>query len=209
VGFAALPARAADFWSNLDLLGQVRESYQDRETEAPTNLYADLGINHLWHASETEAYFRLEQDLASSQNTSDFYAGYARVPNLLPRPTSFRGSGVETVGAVDIHYAMAPYLLQPDQALVMEGRLPRCGFANVALWNMHMQTLEYRARRTSLNRAQMRLGDDGSFRVLVAHRDPGGADWIDTEGHPIGIVFWRILLPEEEPGEIGCRVVEI
>ena len=84
VGFTALPAGAADFWSNLDLLGQVRESYQDRETEAPTNIYADLGINHLWHASETEAYFRLEQDLASSQNTSDFYAGYARVPNVLP-----------------------------------------------------------------------------------------------------------------------------
>jgi hypothetical protein len=133
----------------------------------------------------------------------------SRVPNVLPQPTGFRGSGIETVGAVDIHYAMAPYLLQPDQALVMEGRLPRCGFANVALWNMHMQTLEYRARRTSLNRAQMHLGADGAFRVLVAHRDPGEADWIDADGHPIGIVFWRILLPEEEPGEIRCRVIEL
>ncbi|MFN8643054.1 MAG: hypothetical protein U0802_15890 [Candidatus Binatia bacterium] len=80
----ALPARAADFWANLDLLGQVRESYQTRETEAPTNLYSNLGLSHLWHASETEAYFRLEQDLASDQNASDFYAGYARVPNALP-----------------------------------------------------------------------------------------------------------------------------
>jgi hypothetical protein len=77
-------------------------------------------------------------------------------PERPPKPASFRASGVETVGAVDIHYAMAPYLLQPDQALVMQGRLPRCSFANVVLWNMHMQTLDYRFRRTSLNRAQMR-----------------------------------------------------
>lgn len=133
----------------------------------------------------------------------------SRVPNVLPRPTSFRTAGVETLGAVDIHYAMAPFLLQPDQALVMEGRLPPCGFANVVLWNMHMQTLEYRQRRTSLNRAQMRLGADGAFRVVIAHRDPGAPNWLDTEGHPIGVVFWRILLPEAPCEEIRCQVVEL
>ena len=137
------------------------------------------------------------------------YPFVSRVPNVLPKPSSFRAAEVETVGAVDIHYAMAPYLLQPDQALVMEGRLPACGFANVALWNMHMQTLEYRGHRTSLNRAQMRFNPDGSFRVVVAHRDPGEANWIDTEGHPLGIVFWRILLPETEPDEIRCSVIEL
>jgi hypothetical protein len=132
----------------------------------------------------------------------------SRVPNVLPKPVSFRGSGIDTVGAVDIHYAMAPYLLQPDQALVMEGRLPPCRFANVALWNMYMQTLEYRFRRTSLNRAQMRLAGDGAFRVVVAHTDPGVSNWIDTEGHALGVVFWRILLPEMEPDEIRCTVVD-
>ena len=92
VGLAALPARAADLWGNLDLLGQVRESYQDRDTEAPVDLYSDVGINHLWHASETEAYFRLEQNLADgNDNTSDFYAGYARVPNALPGVTATGG----------------------------------------------------------------------------------------------------------------------
>ena len=137
------------------------------------------------------------------------YAFVSRVPNVLPKPASFRTSGVDTLGAVDIHYAMAPYLLQPDQTLVMEGRLPPCGFANVVLWNMHMQTLEYRFRRTSLNRAQMHFETDGSFRVVMAHRDPGAPNWLDTVGHPLGIIFWRILLPEEEPGEIRCTVGEL
>ena len=137
------------------------------------------------------------------------HAFVSRVPNVLPKPASFRGSGVETVGAVDIHYAMAPYLLQPDQALVMTGRLPPCRFANVVLWNMHMQTLDYRFRRTSLNRPQLRFEPDGSFRVAVASRDPGLPNWLDTEGHGLGIVFWRILLPEAEPGEIACAVEAI
>ena len=137
------------------------------------------------------------------------YSFVSRIPNVLPRPASFRASGTATLGAVDIHYAMAPYLLQPDEALVMEGRLPSCRFANVMLWNMHMQTLEYRFHQTSLNRRQMSLSPDGAFRLVIAHRDPGVRDWLDTEGHRLGTVFWRILLPESEPDEIRCSVVKL
>lgn len=133
----------------------------------------------------------------------------SRVPNVLPRPTGFRQAGVSTLGAVDIHYAMAPYLLQPDDALVMTGTLPACRFANVMLWNMHMQTLEYRFRRTSLNRAQMRLEPDGSFRIVIAHRDPGVPNWLDPEGHMLGTIFWRILLPETDAGDIVCTVMPV
>jgi hypothetical protein len=137
------------------------------------------------------------------------YPFVSRVPNVLPRPASFGDSGVAAWGAVDIHYAMAPFLLQPDQMLVMEGRLPPCRFANVMLWNMHLQTLEYRFRRTSLNRAQMRLAADGGFRIAVAHRDPGVPNWLDTEGHVLGLIFWRFVLPESEPGDIACTVLPL
>jgi len=133
----------------------------------------------------------------------------SRVPNVLPRPASFGSSGVAAWGAVDIHYAMAPYLLQSDEALVMEGRLPACRFANVMLWNMHMQTLEYRFHRTSLNRKQMTLGPDGSFRIVIAHRNPGVPNWLDTEGHILGTIFWRFLLPESPPEDIRCSVCKV
>jgi hypothetical protein len=42
--------------------------------------------------------------------------------------------------------------LKPDEALVIEGRLPRCTFANLVLWKRWMQSLEFRSRRVSLNR---------------------------------------------------------
>ena len=78
------PARGADFWSDLYLLGQVRDDYQTRETSAPADLYGNIGAANLWHSSHAETFFRLEQDLATGDNATDFYAGYAQVPNVLP-----------------------------------------------------------------------------------------------------------------------------
>ena len=97
----------------------------------------------------------------------------------------------------------------PDQALVMRGRFPRCRFSNVVLWNHRLQTPPYRYRRVSLNRNQIEYERDGSFKIVVAHRDPGVPNWIDAAGLPTGMVFWRFLLPEEQVPPIQAEVVDI
>jgi len=130
-------------------------------------------------------------------------------PNVLPVPFSFRDSGLAVPGAADIFYALATWELDPGQALVMTGVLPRCPFANVMLWNRHMQTLEYRARRSSLNMSQIQVEPDGSYRIVIAHEDPGVANWLDCEGHRQGTIFWRFLLPETDPGRTQCQLVAI
>jgi hypothetical protein len=99
--------------------------------------------------------------------------------------------------AADNAYLQTRYELDPDQALVMRGRFPRCRFANVVIWNHRLQTPPYRHRRVSLNRNQIRYQQDGSFEVVVAHRDPGVPNWIDAAGLRTGMIFWRFLLPEE------------
>ncbi len=129
--------------------------------------------------------------------------------NVLPVPFSFRDSGLPVPGAADIFYALATWDLDPDQALVMTGVLPSCPFANVMLWNRHMQTLEYRARRSSLNVSQIELEADGTYRIVIAHQDPGVANWLDCDGHRRGTIFWRFLLPETDPGRTECQVVPI
>lgn len=133
----------------------------------------------------------------------------AKEPNTLPTPYSFRDSGLPVPGAADIHYSLGRWQLGPDEALVITGTLPRCAFANVMLWNAHMQTLEYRARGSSLNQAQLALEDDGGFRIVIAHADPGSPNWLDCEGHEHGTIFWRLLLPEEDPGPLDCQVVPL
>ena len=130
-------------------------------------------------------------------------------PNELGEPMVFRMAGSDSWGAVDIAYSMGPFLLEVDQALVIEGRFPRCAFANLVLWNKQLAAFEYRDRRISLNRAQTRQEPDGSYRMVVAHRDPGVPNWLDTEGHREGMLFWRFLLPEEKPEKPRCRVVPV
>ncbi len=111
--------------------------------------------------------------------------------------------------AKDIDYRQTIYELDADQALVMRGRFPRCRFANVVLWNHRLQTPPYRYRQVSLNRRQVRYERDGSFKVVVAHRDPGVPNWIDPAGVRSGMIFWRFLLPEEEVPPIEAEVVNV
>lgn len=131
------------------------------------------------------------------------------VPNELPTPFSFRDSGLPVPGAADIFYAMGRWDLAEGQALVMTGTLPEAPFANVMLWNVHMQTLEYRDRQSALNLAQIQLEDDGTYKIVVADTDPGHPNWLDTGGHAKGTVFWRFLLPETDPPKPHCEVVEL
>jgi hypothetical protein len=126
------------------------------------------------------------------------------VPNQFPQPVK---PGDFAFAAADAAYSMAPYLLGPEQALEIRGRWPVCRCANVSLWNRHMQTYDYANRQVSRNRKQTTLEPDGSFRMILAHRDPGLPNWIDTEGRPFGLVFWRFMLPEGPIETPRARVV--
>jgi hypothetical protein len=70
--------------ADLSTFGQVREGDQTRKTEAPSYLYGDLGLNRLPHGGELGGVFQLGRDLGADDGTSDFYAGFARVPALGP-----------------------------------------------------------------------------------------------------------------------------
>jgi hypothetical protein len=111
--------------------------------------------------------------------------------------------------AKDVDYRQTRYELDPDQALIMRGRFPRCRFANVVLWNHRLQTPPYRHRRVSLNRRQVRYETDGSFEIVMAHRDPGVPNWVDAAGLRTGMIFWRFLLPEEPVRPIETELVDV
>jgi Protein of unknown function (DUF1214) len=123
----------------------------------------------------------------------DAPAFVSRDPHVFPPPVR---PGAHALAAADAAYSMAPYLLGPDDALVMTLRWPACRCANVSLWNRQLQTFDYLRGRVSLNRAQAVADDDGTVRIVIAHRDPGVPNWLTTEGRPFGLVFWRFMLPE-------------
>lgn len=127
------------------------------------------------------------------------------MPNEFPKPVLPDDLGL---AAADAHYSMAPYYLAPDEALIMTGRWPTACFANVCLWNRFQQTFDYRNHQTSLNRAQTELEADGSFRIVLAHQDPGVNNWISTEGRALGLVFWRFMLAEGDIETPQAKVVK-
>jgi hypothetical protein len=128
------------------------------------------------------------------------------IPNAFRAPETPQGIGY---AATDAKYSMAPYVLGPDEALVITGRWPEAAFGNVCLWTRYMQTYDYAHRPVSRNRANTALEPDGSFRMVVAHEDPGLPNWLDTEGRSFGIVFWRFFLPTGDVETPKAEVVKV
>ena len=127
-------------------------------------------------------------------------------PNDFPTPVPPGDFGLS---AFDAHYSMAPFFINHDEALVITGRWPDCRFGNVCLWNRFQQTLDYTRRAASLNRAQTVLEEDGSFRMILAHENPGLPNWLDTEGNLFGLVFWRFFLAQGEVETPRATVVKL
>jgi hypothetical protein len=129
-------------------------------------------------------------------------------PNVLLPPTPW-SPAAPGWGTPDNIYSLGAFALDPDEALIVEGRPPRCTYWGVQLWNRYMQSLDYRYHRVSINGTQAEFEPDGSFRVAIAGRDPGFTNWLDTAGHREGLFFCRWLQAEELPQPLATRVVKL
>lgn len=122
-----------------------------------------------------------------------------RADDARRRPNQFvHISGHGVYGTPDASYVVCWYSLGPDEALVVDVRPPRCRYWGVHLANRWGQSLDHRTRTTSLNVASAvaSASGDGSVLIVVAPDDPGGANWLDTAGHPEGWVLFRWLLAD-------------
>lgn len=138
--------------------------------------------------------------------------------NVCPIPTPFDPNTVQapyvqqavTYGwaAPDVAYALGRWELASDEALVIEGRSPDCAFWNLCLWNAFLCTYDYRYERCTLNGGQVRHEADGSWRIVIAGRDPGHPNWVSTAGHAQGLLWFRWFLPAEVPARPTARVVK-
>ncbi len=144
-----------------------------------------------------------------TMNNDNSPSWVSRVPNQFVPPKKDDSHEAITYAARDNVYSMAPFVLGPQQALLIRGRFPQCRFSNVVLFNRFLQTLDYEERSVSLNRAQTVLDEDGNFEMIVAHRDPGRPNWLDTEGRPYGIMFWRFQLPEGDIPPLETEVITL
>jgi hypothetical protein len=111
--------------------------------------------------------------------------------------------------AGDAAYAMGRFELADDQALVIEGTSPGCVFWNVCLWNPFLHTYNYDYDQVTRNGHQLGTPNGGPFTLVVSARDPGHPNWLATQGHAQGLLWFRWFLPDATPDRPTVRVVPI
>lgn len=105
-------------------------------------------------------------------------------------------------------YGIGNFVCAPDEAVILEFTPPICRHWSVSLANWYWESLDYATRQTSLNGHQAALDRDGVFRGVIAHADPGVANWLDTSGLTTGTLTARFLLADAAPA-ISFRAVPL
>lgn len=122
-------------------------------------------------------------------------------PLLVADPSELRAAGIinrlvpKTLNRgflVGQTYYHGAYDLGEGDALLIEVKVPaQCRYWSIILTNHLYVTTDWSNNQSSLNDAQARLDRDGMLRVVVSAQDPGVPNWIDTAGHPQGLIQGR------------------
>jgi hypothetical protein len=97
-------------------------------------------------------------------------------------------------------YYEGPYELADDEALIIEAKLPAvCPYRSLILTNEIYETTDWYNNHSSLNGSQDLPDADGVLRIVVSARDPGVPNWLDTAGHPRGLIQGRWTDCDSQP----------
>ena len=88
------------------------------------------------------------------------------------------------------------YELKDDEALIIEVPQVDVVYSNIQMSSLWAESLVYSARTTSFNDYQAHLHADGTYRYVIALKDPGVPNWLDATGFPSGGIFMRWQSPD-------------
>lgn len=190
----------------------VRQTFLDRAHEVP----ATLTIERVGGPARPEPLDAARLDAAlgavagfvrgTAATFADWAARFAEHPNrfAIVDQEPYRRTG----GDPNIHYLHGYWALAEDEALVIDTAVPECELWNFQLDNWWMESLDYRHLPVCVNAHTARRNDDGTVTIVVAARDPGFGNVVDTAGHRCGTMLLRWTKAVEHPVP-ACRVVRI
>ncbi|MGH8808141.1 MAG: DUF1214 domain-containing protein, partial [Noviherbaspirillum sp.] len=174
----------------------VRQTFLDRRTEKPAQLTIEpIGSNvKPVPLDPVKLHDGLRNAARFVENTAKLFAdwsqSYQAHPNQLPPADQALCQAVG--GDPNIFYYHGYWALEEDEALLIEvERVPECRFWNLQMDNYWMESLDYRYHRIHLNKHSARYDDNGGVTVVLAHRDPGLPNWLETAGHRVGTMAMR------------------
>ncbi len=114
-----------------------------------------------------------------------------REPNsLIVVPPERSGEHSGTAGQ---SYGMGNFHCADDEVVLLEFEPPPCLYWSVSLATWWWEAIDPATRQSSLNGHQAKLDEDGVFRAVISHDDPGVANWLDTAGHRKGTLIARLI----------------
>ncbi len=114
-----------------------------------------------------------------------------------------------TKGLAEARYAFCFWDLAEDQALVVESTVPDARYWSLQLYELGWYHLiDPTERQSSLNHRQTAVDADGTVRWVIAHRDPGVANWLDAGGRRTGLATLRWFWAAADP-QYSSRVVAV
>ncbi len=181
----------------------VRETFLDREEEEPAILTIDrLDGPDVPQPLTPEFLDRGLMNAAAfvhgtARTFADWSKMFSETPNRfyeIDQSFSQRAGGDPS-----IFYLHGYWKLAADEALVIDSRVPECFFWNFQLDNWWMESLDYRYRPIWVNKEAARYNKDSTVTIVVAARDVGVGNWIDTAGHTNGTMLLRWQGAKDHP----------
>ena len=135
---------------------------------------------------------RLRQVSPAAQFMSSLLVDYVDQLRSAGFVDKFKGRTPREGGLAGQFYYESAFDLKDDEALIIEVRPPeKCLYSSMMLTNEIEQAIDWYNNQSSLNDAQMKPDPDGVLRVVVAPKDPGVPNWLDTAGHARGMIQGR------------------
>lgn len=181
----------------------VRQNFLDRRNER----LAELQIERLG-AEGPPAPLDAEQLAAGLIDSARFVVGTAALfanwaEGFQEHPNELLGLDPALTGGAhgdpNIKYYMGYWKLAPGEALLIEATPPPCDYWNFQLNNYWLESLDYRYHSVHYNKHATVYRPDGSFQLVIADRNPGLPNWVDTAGHSKGTMGLRWIKAAEHP----------
>jgi hypothetical protein len=181
----------------------VRHFFYDWEHEVPVTMSIESvsGAAAIEERPEEEPKAAIARQVIALgdflEENLKFFLGFSNpeAPNTFLPPLDGTAMGA----AAENRPVIGSWKLAPDEALIIEVTPPEGLYWSYSLGNVWWETIDYGNRQSSLNGHQAVVDDDGKVRVVVAHRDPGAANWLDTAGHSEGPIILRCVRTDTAP----------
>lgn len=185
----------------------VRQWYYDYEEELPGQFSIErIGASYPRPPMTSEALIEAFERLIHFVETvhDEMEPGieqhFAGDPRTVPFPSGLITSeGEGQIAFRNQYYGRGHFECQPHEAVILEVDPPPAQYWMFGLLSPFWESYDWLGRQISINGHQAVIDEDGRFRAVIAHEDPGVPNWLDACGHTKGLIGGRYNWTEGVP----------